>query len=63
MNRHNVDIDDAVVEALYEYNCTGVDAVLRHIRRRHKNVDDSHVRQCYNELRNKQREMFQEQYI
>ena len=50
----HVDIDDAVVEALYEYGCTGFESVLRHVRRRYKNVDDKQVRQCYNELRNKQ---------
>lgn len=61
MKQREIDLDDAVVEALYEYNCTGIDSVLRHIRRRFRNVDDNHVRQCYNELSNKQREMFQEQ--
>jgi hypothetical protein len=55
-----VDVDDAVVEALYEYGCTGIDSVLRYVRRRFKNVDDKQVRQCYNELRNKQRAIFQE---
>jgi len=61
MSCREVDLDDAVVEALYEYNCTGVDSVLRHVRRRFKNINDTQVRQCYNELRNKQREVFQEQ--
>lgn len=54
MRKTAMDLDDAVVEALYEYGCNSMNEVLRHVRRRIGRVDEGFVRQCYQELTNKQ---------
>lgn len=54
----SVDVDDAVVEALYEYGCTTMNGVLKHVRKRIRNVDERAVRQIFQELQSKQQEIF-----
>lgn len=59
VSRHNsVDVDDLVVEALYERGISGANAVIKFVRKRIKNVSEQEVRQCYEELAAKQTAMF-----
>jgi len=54
MRKTAMDLDDAVVEALYEYGCNSMGEVLRHVRRRIGKVDEGFVLQCFQELTSKQ---------
>lgn len=54
MSRLSMELDDAVVEALYEYGYTTMNEVLRHVRRRLGRIDERYVRQSFQELQSKQ---------
>lgn len=54
MRNISMELDDVVVEALYEYGCTSMNEVLRHVRRRMGKIDERYVRQSFQELQSKQ---------